>query len=320
MLCEKPYLAIKNFENKIERIDNSENFFGAVYRKCRQNGKEILLKFPVIKIPCGKCILCRIEKNSEWAARCWLEAKRYDNNQFITLTYSPENEPKSGVNKIEVSKFMHNLREHFRRKYNHTGIRFFASGEYGSDTGRPHYHIILFNCPPYGDEKLFSVNDLGQCLYTSKILERLWGKGFCTIGAVTRKSSAYVARYSLKKLYSKTPKDKNKEFISMSNRKGIGFDYLVENIDQIIKEDKVRLTGDIFIKLPRYYERKIKEIIGKERYMLEIVQPRFERAKFFLENESLNADLTPDQLQEKYIADTEFLMQKFEKSFEPNSL
>jgi hypothetical protein len=322
MLCENPYFAFINLQNKLEFIslkdkervrDDEYTYMDWYSSYCNQPP---LRTVKVIKVPCGTCIMCRIEKTSEWAARCWLEAKRYDNNQFVTLTYSPENEPEFGVERAEVSRFMHNLREHFRRKYKHTGIRFFASAEYGTGLSRPHYHIILFNCPPFGDEKLYKVNDIGQPLYTSKILEKLWGKGFCAIGAVTRKSTAYVARYSLKKLYFKAPKDENDEFICMSNRKGIGYDYLVENIDQIIKEDKVRLTGDIFIKLPRYYDRKIKEIIGKERYMTEIAQPRIERAKLYLENEALKTGLTTKQLHEQYIATIKCQILKFEKSFE----
>lgn len=112
-----------------------------------------------LMLPCGRCMGCRLERSRQWALRCVHEAKMYDDNCFITLTYDPEKLPKSGsLDKREFQLFMKKL----RRKYvseipeelskdeakawllKH-GIRYYHCGEYGELLGRPHYHACLFN-------------------------------------------------------------------------------------------------------------------------------------------------------------------------------
>ena len=40
-----------------------------------------------IKLPCGRCIGCRLERSRQWALRCIHEAEYHDANCFITLTF-----------------------------------------------------------------------------------------------------------------------------------------------------------------------------------------------------------------------------------------
>lgn len=126
-------------------------------KKPNQNGR-----FPVVftadeaqidmpmKIPCGNCIGCRLERSRQWAIRCLHESSLYDDNCFITLTYNEENLPYGeSLNKRDFQLFMKKLRKAIAPKK----IRFFACGEYGTnqdltnlDTlGRPHFHAIIFN-------------------------------------------------------------------------------------------------------------------------------------------------------------------------------
>lgn len=80
------------------------------------------------RVPCGNCINCRLETARQWAVRCVHEASLYNDNCFITLTYSDEHLPKDkSIHKDTFQKFMRRL----RKKINHE-IRFFASGEYGT--------------------------------------------------------------------------------------------------------------------------------------------------------------------------------------------
>ena len=44
-----------------------------------------------IKIPCGKCIGCRLEHSKQWALRCMHESSLHKENMFLTLTYNNEN-------------------------------------------------------------------------------------------------------------------------------------------------------------------------------------------------------------------------------------
>lgn len=42
-----------------------------------------------IKLPCGKCIGCRLDRTSMWATRCLHESQLNDDNCFLTLTINP---------------------------------------------------------------------------------------------------------------------------------------------------------------------------------------------------------------------------------------
>lgn len=72
-------------------------------RKIVFNREQGFVDLPVT-IPCGQCIGCRLEKSRQWAIRCVHEASLYENNCFITLTYSPENLPEDGSLKKKISR------------------------------------------------------------------------------------------------------------------------------------------------------------------------------------------------------------------------
>lgn len=299
MICQNPKIKIKSKTNKLRELNVFEKVLYDMWLTRKSNPTSTFTRLDflqdgdeIVKVPCGHCLLCRIAEYKDWALRCFLESREYDNNQFITLTYDEENEPDDGVSKEEISRFMHNIREYFSRKHKHTGIRFYACGEYGGKTQRAHYHILLFNCPPFGDEKKYIKTKRNHTLYSSEILAHLWGKGFCTIGAVTRQSCDYVTRFRLKNF------DRNQDLLchSMSTQKGIGYDYLVRNFDHIIAEDKIQVTGTIVSSLPRFYDRKIKELIGQERFEKEIAIPRYERARARIAEEMARTGLSEEEI------------------------
>ncbi len=43
-----------------------------------------------VKIPCGRCVGCRLERSRQWAVRCVHEASLYVNNCFVSLTYNDD--------------------------------------------------------------------------------------------------------------------------------------------------------------------------------------------------------------------------------------
>ena len=124
-----------------------------------------------VKIPCGKCVGCRLERSRQWAIRCVHEAKMHENNCFITLTYNDKNVDKNGsLNKRDFVLFMKKL----RKKYSE-GIRFFHCGEYGEEFSRPHHHACIFNFD-FPDKKLYTIRQNTK-LYRSDNLEKLWPNG-----------------------------------------------------------------------------------------------------------------------------------------------
>lgn len=159
-----------------------------------------------LELPCGKCIGCRLEYSRQWALRIMHEASMHDQNTFITLTYDPEQLPEDqSLDKREWQLFLKKLRFELQPKK----IRFFMCGEYGQDQellklginsiGRPHYHAVIFG-HDFLDKEAVHTNHQNDVVYTSPLLEKIWGKGFVTVGDVTFESAAYVARYVVKKV------------------------------------------------------------------------------------------------------------------------
>lgn len=148
-----------------------------------------------LRLPCGQCIGCRLERSRQWAIRCVHEASLYERNSFITLTYDEGHLPLDGSLHVEDWQlFMKRL----RKRAAGVRIRFFHCGEYGERVRRPHFHACLFNWD-FPDRKFWSCRN-GVNLFRSALLEELWPSGFSTVGDVTFESAAYVARYIMKKV------------------------------------------------------------------------------------------------------------------------
>lgn len=210
-----------------------------------------------VKVPCGQCIGCRLERSRQWAIRCVHEASFYEDNCFITLTYSDDKLPlNGGLIKYDFQRFMKRLRKAFAPQK----IRYFHSGEYGSVNRRPHYHAILFNCD-FADKILWQ-EKLGVRIYRSPLLEKLWTYGFSTIGSVTFESAAYVARYCLKKVTGKNAaeyyKDKEPDYVTMSLKPGIGSAWYDKYMREKFMDgqDWIIINGHK-VKPPKYYDRRL---------------------------------------------------------------
>lgn len=235
----------------------------------------------VIQLPCGQCLGCRLEYSRQWAIRCALEAKQWKHNYFVTLTYDEEHVPlrehmtvdsRTGeITDIEtvmtllprdLQLFIKRLRTNAVREYNTDNIRFFACGEYGPLNMRPHYHLILFNCP-LPDLVVDKYND-GYTYYRSKFLEKTWNKGFVLVTDFSFDTAAYVARYMLKKHKGKDGDFYEKrgivpEFTRCSRKPGIAKSYLDENTDFIYNYDQVIVVNGkgspVRCKPPKYFDR-----------------------------------------------------------------
>jgi len=148
------------------------------------------------EVPCGQCIGCRLDYAQSWAIRCLHEASLHDENSFLTLTYDDENLPRHGsLQPKHFTDFM----KRFRKEIEPDKIKYYMCGEYGADSGRPHYHALIFGYS-FPDKRLWSYSEGKNPDYRSTQLERLWPHGFNLISAVDYKSAGYVARYTIKKL------------------------------------------------------------------------------------------------------------------------
>lgn len=214
-----------------------------------------------ITVPCGQCIGCKIQRSKEWALRICHETSQHQDNAFLTLTYDPEHLPSDHSLCIEhFQKFMKRYRKYLGKKR----IRYYHCGEYGSQLSRPHYHAIIFG-HMFDDLIPFSTRD-GVTTYTSPTLERLWGKGYVTIGHVTFESAAYVARYCQKKITGDQAElhygvcdpltgewfQVHPEYATQS--KGIGRAWYEKYSTDCFPSDFLIHNGKK-LKVPKYYER-----------------------------------------------------------------
>ncbi|QCQ84812.1 replication initiator protein [Blackfly microvirus SF02] len=219
---------------------------------------------PPFHIPCNQCIGCRLDKSRAWALRLSHEAKMHKRNCFVTLTYSDESLPEAGnLVPDHVRLFMKTLRK--KRK-----VRFYACGEYGEQTRRPHYHAILF-----GQDFTLGARRIGGSddspLFHSDELTNLWGRGHTTVGHVTSQSCAYVARYVVKKIngvlaeqhytvnHNGKPFVRLPEFARMSRRPGIGETYFKKYGMEACQHDSVIVNGKP-VPPPPYYHRLLTRV------------------------------------------------------------
>lgn len=127
-----------------------------------------------LDVPCGTCVGCVTSRARAWAIRCSLELQRHSRFCWATLTYDDDHLPPT-LSKRHVQLF-------FKRLRHEVGpVRFFACGEYGETTYRPHYHAILFG----------TANE--------DAVRKGWGMGHVRVDRLQAEAISYVTGYTLKK-------------------------------------------------------------------------------------------------------------------------
>ncbi|WNK14674.1 MAG: replication initiator protein [Microvirus sp.] len=204
-------------------------------------------------VPCGRCVGCRTKRVQEWTQRCLHEAEQHKDNCFITLTYDDNQLPDGDDLVVDhLQRFWKRL-----RRAGHT-FRYFACGEYGPTTLRPHYHACLFGYYPND-----SVRTLSNTLRESKSLDEAWGLGYTSHSVFNRETAAYVAGYILKKYTENgTPaelENRTMPFQVMSRRPAIGRDWALKWAKYITDHDGIRQPGGRLHPMPRYYSKAIEQ-------------------------------------------------------------
>lgn len=157
--------------------------------------------------PCGRCPECKATRVSGWSKRLMEEEKRSIAAHFVTLTYDTRSVPITTngfmtLSKADLQKFFKRLRKLVPEDVK---VKYYAVGEYGGRTSRPHYHLILFN-----------VSDVA-------LIQRAWSLdnrviGQCHFGQVTGASVGYTLKYMMKepRIPLHRNDDRLKEFSLMS--------------------------------------------------------------------------------------------------------
>lgn len=218
---------------------------------------------------------CRFNRRRMWTHRIMLEAQQHPYNSFVTLTYSDENIPDLAS---LVPKHLQDWFKRLRKEIEPSRIRYYAVGEYGDQTWRPHYHIALFGYPACsrGFSQFRRRNSINTCCNNCDLIARTWQYGLVAVGTLEVESAQYVAGYVTKKMTKADDPRLNgryPEFCRMSLRPGIGADAMHEVANTFLTLDLEQSQADVpsalrhgsrTLPLGRYLRRKLRLMIGKE--------------------------------------------------------
>lgn len=232
-------------------------------------------------VPCGQCLHCMINKKREWSTRIILEAQCHAKASFVTLTYA-EQHLVFGATGAPILYYP-DVQRFFQRLRDQIGpFRYYAVGEYGEKSQRPHYHLAMFGVDGVHTSNLHHAwsDDKGQL-------------GFVDVGTLTLDSAQYIAGYVTKKMTK--PDDprldgRPPEHSEMS--KGIGRPF----VEHLIAHHDARLrrylkdTGDVptslmfqgrDLPLGRYLVGKLRKHYGLDTE--EIKKSKRWKARFFMQ-------------------------------------
>lgn len=174
-------------------------------------------------------------------------------------------------------KHLQDFLKRFRKAIAPRLIRFYAVGEYGDDSFRPHYHLALFNYPTcqYGRSRYATLNRK-NCCYTCDLVRDTWGKGLVDLGTLETKSAQYIAGYVTKKMtHASDPRlaGRHPEFSRMSLRPGLGYNFLPDVASTLMQFNLDKTQDDVpsslrhgpkELPLGSYLRRNLRKMIGRD--------------------------------------------------------
>lgn len=200
--------------------------------------------YPVYEnVSCRKCEECVSIRKSQWCFRALAEAEHSFNSMFLTLTYADEFLPEGGnVRLRDCQLFFKRCRNQIARWYPNFDtkeypLKYFLVSEYGSKRGRPHYHLILWNCP-----------------LTSEEIFLCWKLGFVKVKPCVEPTIQYTLKYFACKDFA--PDGKKENFCVMS--KNLGKQWLADNLSYV--KSFVTMPGsNARIPIPSYYRDRLRD-------------------------------------------------------------
>lgn len=217
----------------------------------------------LVTVPCGHCLGCRTDQARSWAIRLQHESEWPPRpSWFTTLTYDPEHVPENGsLDLSDLKRFLRRI-----RRRTSAAVSFYACGEYGDVTFRPHFHAVLYG--PHLLDRDHHTTRSGAPVFTSDTLNDAWSKGFVEATGLTYAAARYVAGYVRKKVRQRDDPDHytrvdpetgelvelQPEVARMSLRPAIGKRWIEKYWEDVYPRDFVVVDGHP-VKPPRYYDR-----------------------------------------------------------------
>lgn len=222
------------------------------------------------------------------------------NNQFLPVDQS--------LNIGDYQKFLKRFRRRYERKYRYTGIRFIASGEYGDSedgTHRPHYHFVMWNLPNLSIEEhrenvkeawksngfVFEDNECKIPVIDKKTGK--WKRGRVSMGFskvdiprgqtgaafYVAESVGYVTKNGLSK-YCRHGNESLEDFRARTGKcafpfirasLGLGYDYVDDCADQIIRQGYIQ-DGEYKVRIPPIYQSRLKRFVRKTFFLNKLIR------------------------------------------------
>lgn len=222
--------------------------------------------------------------------RIILEEAQYKETAFITLTYDDKYLPRTAVGygeeitedtptplaTLSIRDYQLFLKR-LRKALSPVKIRYFAAGEYGDETQRPHYHLVVFGFPPCrrieGTIKDHYKKRISCCPSCDLVLS-CWDKGFIHIGPSGGDDVArYVSGYVVKKFSKAHPDLKGRVPEFGKHSQGLGLAAMDEVASELLGLDPAKAfpEGDVpsalrhgkkFLPLGRYLRGKLRLRVG----------------------------------------------------------
>lgn len=136
------------------------------------------------------------------------------------------------VNKVDCQLYMKRLRESIRNEHNDY-IKFFLCSEYGPNTFRPHYHLLIYSNLSVGQISRFFIScwDLGEVKFKEIVYDHSPDGDFSFV-------SGYVSKYVSKPSVFESPWVNygfvQKPFRLMS--KGLGYRYVANIVNTYLRD------------------------------------------------------------------------------------
>lgn len=224
----------------MECLSMKKIFTGGKQTYTKVAGVTVLSPLQWHTVPCGRCAFCLSNRRSSWMFRIHHEMRnQLHPGWFITMTYSDQYLPKlHGTPSLKFRDVQLFLKQVRKAKFY---CKYICVGEYGGDTGRPHYHILLWtDADPIK-------------------LETIWHRGHFHIGKLNMASAMYALKYiiqpkqildpSREKPRAQFSRGLGLSFLSTAQYNHLTADYDSPETFSVIDQKKVAL--------PTYYKRKI---------------------------------------------------------------
>lgn len=265
---------------------------------------------PPTVVSCGQCIECRINYSRSWMVRMMCESHNWKTTSFLTLTYRDANlsfgDKAATLVPRDLQLFIKRLRKRLGFR-----VSFYACGEYGDVTSRPHYHVILFGYDFAKDRYPVRKTKSGYPMYRSPLLDSIWQNGDAFVCDATHETMQYTAGYVLKKLTGQmaehyTQLGIHPEFSRSSRNPAIGLSFYRRYHKEFMSHDFLRIS-DFQTSIPSYFNRLFK----RDNYY------SYELIKFLRLNKANESDRnSPERTADRGVIKSIKHFQQFMREFE----